>query len=576
MKPFDLARLGRAGAATLVMLSATLGTLAFAQQSPKRIALLVGVGDYKHPELNLEGPPNDVAALRDVLMRRWGFKAQDIKTLVDDQATRANILGELAALSRRSAANDEVLVYFSGHGTSALDANLKAQMNIPLPHGSGAFVPVDFKPEAGANGLIVGRSDLVPVFSGLEAAGRRLWVISDSCYSGQQVRSVQIGNADELPVRMMPQLAGKVAVAHRADLALAEEAPALDPYPYRATGFLSASTEGERARDIPKRMLARNPTLDGKPHGAMTDALLRVMEGQIPSDFDGDGMLSLNEVHRATSDFMAQRAYGHSPMRLPAVSEDLQGLGNRPVLSVRGVALPSKNQALKPLRVRFDGVPDSLRAAVAGVPDSQIVTDAALADIVLLVSQQAPDRLGVIAASGDLLAGMPVTDTARAAAQVMQLAWAQRLRGLAEKHRRGALQVDLDPAANGGNFVPGKKISFVVKPDKKATLVLLNINSEGKVGVLYPYMPAEAQPIDAGQARHIPGTGDQRITVTEPFGMDMQFVFAFDEPPPGLAGLHRLDGATPDNPRLQAFERGLTAMAGKFTFATSNLRTLKP
>jgi hypothetical protein len=576
MKQSNFAHLGSVCLAFMVLLSATLGTTALAQHNIRRVALLVGVGDYKQPQMNLEGPANDVAALHDVLVRRWGFRAQDIRTLVDAEATRANILGELEALSQRSAANDEVLVYFSGHGTSALDANLSAQLGIPLPHGSGAFVPVDFKPEAGASGLIVGRSDLVPVFSSLEAAGRRLWVISDSCYSGQQVRSVQFGDSDELPVRMMPQLASKVAAAQRADLALAEAAPALDPYPYSATGFLSASTEGERAKDIPQRMLSRTPTLDGKPHGAMTDALLRVMEGQIPSDFDGDGMLTLNEVHRATSDFMAQRAYGHSPMRLPAVSEDMFGLGNSPVLSVQGAALPSKSQALKPLRVRFEGVSNDLRTAVSGVPNVQVVTDTASADIVLLVSQKAPERLGVIAASGDLLAGMPASDTPRAVAQVIQLALAQRLRGLAEKYRRGALQVDVDPAVNGGNFIPGKKISFVVKPDRKATLVLLNINSEGKLGVLYPYMPSEAQPITGGQARHIPGTGDQRITVTEPFGMDMQFIFAFDEPPPGLAGLHRLDSATPDNPRLLAFERGLTAMKGKFTFATSNLRTFKP
>lgn len=576
MQATGIYRISRVCLTALTLLSATICFTVSAQQAPKRVALLIGVGDYKHPEMNLEGPPHDVAALRDVLVRRWGFRAQDIKTLVDGEATRANILGELAALSRRSAANDEVLVYFSGHGTSALDANLKAQLNIPLPHGSGAFVPADFKVEAGANGLIVGRTDLVPVFSALEAKGRHLWVISDSCYSGQQVRSVQLSNLDELPVRMMPQLVGKVAVAQRADLALAEQAPTVDPYPYRATGFLSASTEGERARDIPKRMLGRTPTLDGKPHGAMTDALLRVMEGQIPGDLDGDGMLSLNEVHRATSDFMSQRAYGHSPMRLPSVSDDLQGLGSRPVLKVRGAALTPKVQVLKPLRVQPDGVSAALVAAISGVPDVQVVKPGEQADIVLLVRKEAPGRLGVIAASGDLLAGMPAGDTARAVAQVIQLAWAQRLRGLAEKHRRGALQVDVDPAVNGGNFVPGRKISFVVKPDKKSTLVLLNINSEGKVGVLYPYVPAEDQPIAAGLARHIPGTGDQRITVTEPFGMDMQFVFAFDEPPPGLAGLHHLDGADPDNPRLLAFERGLAAMAGKFTFASSNLRTLKP
>ncbi len=556
---------------TLGVVSLGLTTASLAQSAPKRVALLVGVGDYIDPNMrDLEGPPHDVAALRDVLVRRWGVAPQDVKTLTDHDATRANIMSELTALSRRSGANDEVIVYFSGHGTSALDSTAR----IPLPHGSGAFVPADFKLVAGADasGLIVGRTDMVPVFKALEAGGRRMWVISDSCYSGRQVRSAAF-QAGELPERMIPMVFGKDAESKRADLALASSVP-IDPYPYRATAFLSASTEGERAKDIPRSMLGKMPTLDGKPHGAMTDALLRVLEGQIPGDLDGDGFMSLNEVHRATADFMAQRAYGHTPMRLPEVSDDQQGLGNLPVLSMRSAASAPGNPTLKPFRVVVDGATPVISAAVSGVPDIRIVKAGESTDIVLLVKD---GRVGVIAASGDPLAVIPATDVARVTAQVRQLAWANKLRGLAEKHRRGALEVEIDPAVKGGNFVPGDLISFAIRPDQQATIVVLNVNSLGKVGVLYPSQAFEAAPISARQVRHIPGKEkNQRVIVQEPFGMDMQFVFAFDEPPAGLSKMYRLDDVNPDDPRLLAFERTLSSMAGKFTFASTSLRTLKP
>ncbi len=551
----------------MLALSLAFQPEAMAQPVPKRIALLVGVGDYGNPKLNLQGPPYDVAAMRDVLVRRWGFKPADVKTLVDGDATRANILSELAALSGRSRANDELLIYFSGHGTSALHAGL----GIPLPHGSGAFIPSGFKYEA--DSLIVGRTDLVPVISALEAGGRRLWVISDSCYSGNQVRSSMLTSPDELPARMIPAVFKDKAAAQRADLALAEQAPKAGPYPYRATAYLSASSEGEVARDIPRSMMGRTPTFDNNPHGAMTDALLRVLEGTIPGDLDGDGVLSLTEVHRATSDFMAQRAYGHTPVRLPSVADDQHALGSRGVLSVKNVALRPKGASSEPLRLRIDSASSEIATAVAGVPDVRLVKDDEPSEIILKAQG---GRQAIVAASGDLLAGMPATETQRVVAQIRQLAWSKRLRILAEKYRRGALQFDVDPAEQGGNFKPGQLISFVVRPDRSATLVLLNINAEGKVGVLYPYSPSEANPLAAGQAKHIPGTGAQRIQVTEPFGMDVQFVFAFDQPPPGLSGLHHLDDADPDNARLLAFERGLTTMAGKFTFATSNLRTLRP
>jgi hypothetical protein len=61
--------------------------------------------------------------------------------------------------------------------------------------------------------------------------------------------------------------------------------------------------------------------------------------------------------------------------------------------------------------------------------------------------------------------------------------------------------------------------------------------------------------------------------------MDMQFVFAFDEPPAGLSKMYRLDDVNPDDPRLLAFERTLSSMAGKFYLCIhqpANPETLKP
>ena len=544
------------------------------QAAPKRVALLVGVGQYPDwpQNVQLAGPEPDVVALRDVLIRRWGFAAGDIKTLINRQGTRANILAELAALKQRSSAGDEVLVYFSGHGTSALDANSR----LPVPHGSGAFVPVDARPdpESLMRSLIIGRTDLVPLFSALEAGGRKLWVISDSCYSGQQVRSLQHGSDPDLRERTIPLVLGKPESELRADLTQAAAAPRAEPYPYRATAFLAASSEGERARDLSGRALLKTPTLDGKPHGAFTDALLRVLEGQIAGDLDGDGYLSLNEVHRATSDFMAQRAYGHTPQRLPAVAEDNNGLGNAPVLGARGVAAPPRQPGPEPLRLAAVGLPPRLSQALAAVPDTRLVGELTQAEFVLRVRQ---GRIDLLAASGDLLAQLPADNPARLTAQVRQLAWAKRLRLLAERHRRGTLAVDLDPPQFGGNFVIGSKIAFVVRPDKAATLVLLNINADGKVTVLYSYSAPEVRPLPGGQARFIPGEAEHlRIRVQEPVGMDLQFAFAFDEPPPGLERLLGTLDADPADPRLAALEGWLLARSGKFTFATSSLRTLEP
>lgn len=538
-----------------------------ASAEPHRIALLVGISEYGVPRMFLEGPAYDVAALRDVLVQRWGFRGSDVHTLVDKQASRGRIMAELAALEQRSASGDEVLIYFSGHGTSAVDA-IVARIGVALPHGSGAFVPQDFL-HGKVQELIVGRTDMRPVLEALDRGGRKVWVISDSCYSGQQVRSLD----STLPVRMIPPTGGEALQAQQANMVRAQLAAAvpMEPYPYRNVMYLAAAAEGESARDISRQNLARYPSIDGQPHGALTDALLRVLTGVLPADADGDGMLSLNEVQNATADFMDSRTYGHTSQRLPSVAEDDAGLGNRPVLNVRGVVTAPQKSAAKPLRVQLDFQAQEIRAQVAGVPGVQLVGGRD-ADI----SIGANDKAIVFgSAAGDLLSKIPRGDTAGIRAQLRQLAWAHQLRGLGEQYRRGILPSQVEPAVFGGNFPIGSKIAFAVRPDRDATLVLLNIASDGKVSVLYPANAAEAHPLQGGAPHVIPGTEERlRIVVQEPEGMDMQFAFAFDVPPPGLDKLYGLNSADPDDPRLHAFERTLAGMAGKFTFAATPLRTL--
>ena len=85
-------------------------------------ALLVGVGAYRDVEGftigRLKAPAKDVAALRDFLTDSsfGAFPAGNVRTLVDAEATKKNILYALADLRDRAAPEDLVLFYFSGHG----------------------------------------------------------------------------------------------------------------------------------------------------------------------------------------------------------------------------------------------------------------------------------------------------------------------------------------------------------------------------------------------------------------------------------------------------------------------------
>ncbi len=536
----------------------------------RRVALLVGVGDY--PAFGkagaLEGPLNDVAAMKATLVRRLDVAEADIRTLTDARATRFNILAELRALKERSSAGDHIVVYFSGHGTSRLDVDPGKSYTAALPYSTGAFLTYEFSAEQPVDGMIVGRTDIQPIVRELEAAGRSLWVISDSCFSGQQVRSFAAVDPSRLPGRFIP---AKFSTSGSQILQAVGGRVAPPPYPYRDTVFFAAAAEGEVAADIPVRFLSKYPTLDGKPHGAFTDALLRVLEGQLFADFDGNGTLDYAEVQSAITQFASERGYGQAPQRLPTLSEDIRQLAARPLLKVaagaRGKQIASARLSLGLSPAIAPALVQQLRA----VNDIEVVDAGdAKADLRLVESKTNPDQLLLQTASGDLVTRV----TKSAAAQALpglarQFAWAKRLRTTGEAGRRGLLNVEIAPSQFGGNFLLNDRLHMVVRPDQAASVLLVNIDSQGMVSVLYPANAQEAGALRAGAAHVLP-----EVRVGEPFGMDMQLYFAFDEPFAELRALTGLARMPADDARLRTVDALLAKAAGKYTMAMTELRTL--
>src|SRR5580693_2038503 len=132
--------------------------------SARNVALLVAVGQFRDPALKsfeLKGPEIDIDSVQQTLTSQWGFAAADVLALRDQEATQERILAEISALEKRTSKGDTVLIYFSGHGTSANADN----NSFDLPYATGAWVPydLDYSSLSAANkSLVVGRRDLVP------------------------------------------------------------------------------------------------------------------------------------------------------------------------------------------------------------------------------------------------------------------------------------------------------------------------------------------------------------------------------------------------------------------------------
>ena len=84
--------------------------------------VLVGVDRYERPDVpSLSGCVNDVALVRQILKQCFGVPNEDIRVLVNERATKANILQRLRRVVSDAEADDVIGFYFSGHGSQIRD-----------------------------------------------------------------------------------------------------------------------------------------------------------------------------------------------------------------------------------------------------------------------------------------------------------------------------------------------------------------------------------------------------------------------------------------------------------------------
>ncbi len=130
-------------------------------------ALLIGNSRYRHLPA-LRTPPADVAAIGEVLKNRYGF---EVTTFLD--TSRYELLSALNTLRQRLTSEDNLLIYYAGHGE--LDST----------NNRGHWLPVDAELESTANWVSnVTITDMLNLM-----AVRQLLMVADSCYSGTLTRS---------------------------------------------------------------------------------------------------------------------------------------------------------------------------------------------------------------------------------------------------------------------------------------------------------------------------------------------------------------------------------------------------
>lgn len=233
-------------------------------------ALLIGVGDY-HPSVTaiappLNGPGNDVMLMRQILLDT-GLPQDRIRllttqgphlppTVQTELPTRARILAAMEHLAETVGQDENILIYFAGHGSQ-----VPANNSLEPDALDEVFLPSDFRiTKSGTPENAIRDDTLGAYLDRLIGLGANVWLVADTCHSG----SLRRGDAGSLVPRQLTLWAEPQGGA-----SLASDLPALDQGTGQFVAFYGAQ--------VGRLAFEGRPQSDGSIHGLLTWALAKAI-----------------------------------------------------------------------------------------------------------------------------------------------------------------------------------------------------------------------------------------------------------------------------------------------------------
>ena len=133
-------------------------------------ALVIGNNTYRELP-DLQSAVNDARTVGALLEHQYGFEVELLTN-----ATRSEIFGSLASMRRRVGSNDNVLIYYAGHGWLDKEAD------------EGYWMPIDAEEDSPSNWL--SSANLTSEIRRSKA--KHILVVADSCFSGTLTRGLTI------------------------------------------------------------------------------------------------------------------------------------------------------------------------------------------------------------------------------------------------------------------------------------------------------------------------------------------------------------------------------------------------
>jgi hypothetical protein len=135
--------------------------------SAKYVALIIAVEDYDHPDISdLDQPISDATRFSNLIQAEYNFDKENITIM--ENPSKAEIFGKLVQMRKEITPEDNLLIYYAGHGK--WDAEMKI----------GYWLPSDASPGNPVNWLP--NTDLTNYLNVLKS--KHTLLIADACFSG--------------------------------------------------------------------------------------------------------------------------------------------------------------------------------------------------------------------------------------------------------------------------------------------------------------------------------------------------------------------------------------------------------
>lgn len=569
--------------AAFATMALALPLLAFGPQERTALthwAFIVGVSDYIHfadeEGGDLPGAEHDARRIRDVLVMRGGFPEENVRMLLNHDATKAAIEeGITGWLVQNARPGDNVVIFYAGHGSQMWDEDGDEDDGL-----DETLAPADVQASSTEFDI---SDDEFNRWLGMLPTDNVI-VVLDNCNSGTGTRDVTPFSKGRLLARDIDTIERPAAAARRAlpgqrqddtgfDASQTRvlELAAAQPFQVAVDAFFPA-VEGREAfhggafttflvqqlwkapenasyedvfedayEALKRNRFQQDPYLSVDV--SLKDFPLFFIDGATPGR--GDMALPVTATSGRTAELGAGLALGITPgsvfetesgARL-VVSSVTQRATHVDVASgsvSRGdqARLVSFVYGESPLLVNIAAVEsrlaDALRTAVRTNPSIRLVEDEN--SFSHLIVRRRGDELRVIGSDGFARhEGIGTTPAAMA-----------DLAGILRRESAAKSLGDMDNPAQsfgfdvqllGGKtaFGLGEDIAFIIESDRDGYVTLIDLGTDGTVAMLLPNADDPSMRIRAGQRLEYPGA-DLAFTALEPVGGGLVRAFLTSEP----------------------------------------------